>query len=108
MSDHTPAWLKRQHFLYFLPLPHGHVAAAARAWLVAVGLGLACWGRRGEGADRCGLPGDSGVVIRMSGGLPASLRRSSAVVSRAHFAPMASPLADPRTAEALTSRILGE
>src|SRR5260370_15561687 len=24
VSDHTPAWLKRQHFLYFLPLPHGH------------------------------------------------------------------------------------
>src|SRR5258708_21901641 len=45
MSDHTAARLKRQHFLYFLPLPHGHGSLrpvlALRAGLGGAGAPLA-------------------------------------------------------------------
>src|SRR6266568_6109737 len=59
VSDHTPAWLKRQHFLYFLPLPHG-MARCARPWPCVLG-----W--EGGGADRRGLPGEVACFLRAPG-----------------------------------------
>src|SRR6266446_3955710 len=59
VSDHTPAWLKRQHFLYFLPLPHGHgslrPALALRAGLGGAGapIAAAC---RAKARASCGRP----------------------------------------------------
>src|SRR6266568_4567766 len=60
VSDHTPAWLKRQHFLYFLPLPHGH-GSLRPALALRAGLG-------GAGAPiAAGLPGEVACFLQAPG-----------------------------------------